>query len=81
MGFQKFYGFFPKFQYCNNIVSKLEIDFFFLFLHKDGQIEDMLDQNLTWELELSSRKKKWRLKEAALRKLFKNLIHASFKIS
>lgn len=33
----------------------------------DEQLEDLLDNDLTWELEIARRKKRWRLKENELR--------------
>jgi baculoviral IAP repeat-containing protein 6 len=33
----------------------------------DEQLEDILDNDLTWELEIARRKKRWRLKEDELR--------------
>ena len=33
----------------------------------DDQLEDILDNDLSWELEIGRRKKRWRTKEAQLR--------------
>ena len=35
--------------------------------NEDDQLEDILDNDLSWELEIGRRKKRWRLKEAQLR--------------
>ena len=35
--------------------------------NEDDQMEDILDNDLSWELEIGRRKKRWRLKEAQLR--------------
>ena len=33
----------------------------------DDQLEDILDNDLSWELEIARRRKRWRIKEAQLR--------------
>ena len=34
---------------------------------EDETLEDILDNDLTWELEIARRKKRWKLKEIELR--------------
>jgi len=36
-------------------------------IHEDEQLDDMLDQDLNWELEVARRKKRWKAKEEELR--------------
>jgi len=38
-------------------------------VNDDEQLDDMLDQDLNWELEVARRKKKWKIKEEELRSI------------
>jgi hypothetical protein len=54
--------------------SSSSVGFIFIFIfqfeyppEEDEQLEDLLDNDLTWELEIARRKKRWRAKENELR--------------